>query len=85
MSDALSSAETQFWLLLLDDILDDSTSIRWEAGVWQPRKKKSPQGVEELMIYTETVAQDKGKAEVGIHKQQKNDRKHTKSSGNAFK
>lgn len=38
-------------LLLLDDILDDVTSTRLDSEGRQPRKKKSPQGVEELMIY----------------------------------
>ncbi|TNN77948.1 hypothetical protein EYF80_011871 [Liparis tanakae] len=38
-------------LLVLDDILDDVTSTRGDSEGGQPRKKKSPQGVAELMIY----------------------------------
>ena len=75
MSAALSSEGTGPWLLLLDDVLDDATSSRWDSEVWQQRKKKSPQGVEELMICTNTVARDKGKAKKGkkkiIHRNKK--------------
>ena len=51
MSQTLSSAGEQLWLLLTDDVVDDATSTRWDSEVQQLRKKKSPQGVEELMIY----------------------------------
>lgn len=53
MSQTLSSAGEQLLLLLPDDVVDDATSTRWDSEVQQLRKKKSPQGVEELMIYTD--------------------------------
>lgn len=43
MSSALFSEEAVPWLLVLDDVRDN-------AGVLRQRKKKSPQGVDELMI-----------------------------------
>lgn len=62
MSETLSSVGTQLWLLLPNDVLDDATSTRWDSEVRQLRKKKSPQGVEELMIYTDTAARGEEKS-----------------------
>lgn len=74
MLEALSSVMP--WLLL-DEVLDDATSTRWDSGVRQPRNKKSPQGVEELMICTEIVARGEGKAKVSRHREQKIHSKNT--------
>lgn len=46
----MSSAGTKLWLLLLNDVLDEAASTRWDSEVQQLRKKKSAQGVEELTI-----------------------------------
>lgn len=50
MSEILSSVGTKLWLLLLNDVLDEAVLTRWDSEVQQLRKKKSPQGVEALII-----------------------------------
>ena len=72
MSEDLSSVETQLWLLLLHDVLDDGSSNCWDSDVRQPRKKKSPQGVEELMIYKQGAIRGEGEADGGRNREQNN-------------
>lgn len=54
MSEVVSTGGAEPGLLLLGNVLDEAIFVLWESEVQQPRKKKSPQGVAELMIYTET-------------------------------